>query len=718
MSQRYAVQHVVGIALLVLAASGWANAQSTSTITGHVVTADSKKPIAGCNVVGYDVDSGSIAQGITDALGRFQITVVYTGTCRVCCTAQGFNQTSETAYLRSGGTVDMHQIEMDPAHGPESLSPSRYDRATTTGRVVDGETQRPIAAAKVVLVNNATNNAVSEGLTDSDGWYRFTNLPVVTYHACFTAVYYNQSSTSIYTSEGMTSKESDQAMDRAHGTDPSAPSGYDLSTISWRLVSQRTDAPIANAMAVIVDSRSGAVAGHATTDSDGWFRIAGLPGTLYSTRLTAQGYNQASHSAYTSQGSTELRPSVELVPARGRDALTPGDGLSCTVTGQVMDASSKLAVADATIDITDAGSNQQWHGLADHQGWFRFVGLPESVLRVSASAQGYGVGDSTAYTSDGETNHLNIRLAANGDPTATKSPWSELDMNGDGAEDFLWRNPSSGSLALWLTHPAVAQAALPLAAPSWKLVGTGDFSGEGMTDLLWRDPSTGQNGIWTFASANVDAYVSIIQADPQWSVAGIRDFDGDGTDDILWRSSRTGGNSVWFMHAGVPVEFAPLPSVDLGWQVAGVGDFNGDGTGDILWHHSAGPNAVWLMKGAQVAVGTALPSTAQAWGTPVGVGDFDGDGKSDILWRNSVSGGNAIWFMNGDSPKRYALTTPAGLNWRVLRAADYNGDGKCDILWHEDATGANGVWLMSGEAIQGLQQLPSTGPEWSLVPAR
>ncbi len=124
----------------------------------------------------------------------------------------------------------------------------------------------------------------------------------------------------------------------------------------------------------------------------------------------------------------------------------------------------------------------------------------------------------------------------------------------------------------------------------WQIAGVGDFTGNGIDDILWTNSSSGQvqTDIWEFGSnGQWVASVSPGSHPAGYQVAGIGDFTGNGTDDILWQNSTTGDIDEWQIAGG---QWAA--SVDLGAHpgntpVSGVGNFTGSGTSDILFHTSS-----------------------------------------------------------------------------------------------------------------------------------
>jgi methionine-rich copper-binding protein CopC len=264
-----------------------------------------------------------------------------------------------------------------------------------------------------------------------------------------------------------------------------------------------------------------------------------------------------------------------------------------------------------------------------------------------------------------------------------------LDFNGDGKSDILWRNTATGESALWDNGNSTGGHFLTAVAdPNWKMAGVGDFAGDGKSDILWRNTATGQSAVWDNGNSANGHFLTTV-ADPNWKMVGIGDFGGDAKADMLWRNTATGQNAVWDSGDSATGHFLTTIA-DLNWKLAGIGDFGGDGKSDILWRNSAtGQNAVW--DNGNSAGGHFLATIGDPNWKLAGIADFGGDGKADILWRNSATGQNAVWD-SGDSATGRFLTTVADQNWKVAQIGDFLSDGKADILWRNTATGQNAMW--------------------------
>jgi hypothetical protein len=126
------------------------------------------------------------------------------------------------------------------------------------------------------------------------------------------------------------------------------------------------------------------------------------------------------------------------------------------------------------------------------------------------------------------------------------------DLDGDGKSDILWRNRASGENYLYpmlgLTIKSTEGFVRTVADQSWQIAGVGDFSGDGKDDILWRNSSTGENYVYLMAGNAIagEGYLRTV-ADQSWRIVQLGDFDEDGRSDILWRNSSSGENYLYPM---------------------------------------------------------------------------------------------------------------------------------------------------------------------------
>ena len=124
------------------------------------------------------------------------------------------------------------------------------------------------------------------------------------------------------------------------------------------------------------------------------------------------------------------------------------------------------------------------------------------------------------------------------------------DFNGDGLQDLVWQNNSSGQVTVnyyGSTSPVYSGSWNWLNAATsntgWKVVGTGDFNGDGVPDLVWENLTTRQVTVNYYGGAGGAtvtgwAYLNAAGA-PGWSVVAVADFNGDGVPDLVWQNDTT-----------------------------------------------------------------------------------------------------------------------------------------------------------------------------------
>jgi ELWxxDGT repeat protein len=296
------------------------------------------------------------------------------------------------------------------------------------------------------------------------------------------------------------------------------------------------------------------------------------------------------------------------------------------------------------------------------------------------------------------------------------------DLDGDGKADLIWRNTSTGDVAIWLMNgTAIGTTGFPGAMPLvWQIAGVGDVNGDGQADVIWRNSANGVVRVWLMNGLTITSVGFPGATSTDWEIQAVGDVNGDGKADIFWRNTNSGVVAIWLMNGVSIGSSGYLGGVPFTWKIAGVGDVNADGLVDVIWRNRvSGVVAVWVMNGLSIAT-VGFPGSASADWAIQGIGDVDGNGKADLIWRNSTSGVVALWLMNG---KSIALSGFLGLlggvstEWVIAQVGDVDGDGKTDVIWHNSNTGTVVVWLMNGLSIieEGLSG--STSTVWEIAGA-
>ena len=303
-----------------------------------------------------------------------------------------------------------------------------------------------------------------------------------------------------------------------------------------------------------------------------------------------------------------------------------------------------------------------------------------------------------------------VRLIESGGTSST----NPNDLDGDGKGDLVWRNTSTGDVAVWLMNGlTVGSTGFPGGVPTeWTIADVADVDGDGNADLVWRNTSTGDVAVWLMNGLTVGSTGFPGGVPTEWTIAGVRDMNGDGNADLVWRNTSTGDVAVWLMN-GLTVGSTGFPGgVPTEWTIAGVGDMDGDGNADLVWRNtSTGDVAVWLMNGLTVG-STGFPGGVPTEWTIAGVGDMDGDGNADLVWRNTSTGDVAVWLMNGLTVGSTGFPGGVPTEWTIANVADVDGDGNADLVWRNTSTGDVAVWLMNGLTV-GSTGFPGGVPtEW------
>lgn len=165
-----------------------------------------------------------------------------------------------------------------------------------------------------------------------------------------------------------------------------------------------------------------------------------------------------------------------------------------------------------------------------------------------------------------------LQVSQSGSLGIVPSNWSVAGTDGRG--HVLWRDSTTGAVAIWVMNGLQVAQAVNLGAVSsnWGIVGAGDFNGVGKTcsDILWRDSTTGTVAIWLINNGQITQTASLGAVSSNWSVVLSGDFNGDGKTDILWRDSTTGAVAIWYMNGLQISSTATLGVVSSDWLVQGL----------------------------------------------------------------------------------------------------------------------------------------------------
>jgi kumamolisin len=294
------------------------------------------------------------------------------------------------------------------------------------------------------------------------------------------------------------------------------------------------------------------------------------------------------------------------------------------------------------------------------------------------------------------------------------------DFDGDGKQDFLWRNASNGQVGVWLMNGSVpkATAVVGSAALSWVIINTGDFDGGGKSDILWQSGNSSQYGVWFMNGVKVTGSQGFSLPSYAGQICCVADFDGEGLADLVSFNRSTGALYFW-KNTGSLRFVLQTSYLVSGWLPIGAAQLNGPGTTPaLIWRNaSTGVVAAWLMS-------NFTPNSTPSFGNPGndvvlrGFGDFSGDGKADILLFNTSTNVVGYWRSNGTlQPTTVQLAQVAG-NWIPVGAENLDGAGTAEIIWRQSSTGTLGAWRVSGSNYSVYIGSDFVSPVWQLQPHR
>jgi kumamolisin len=295
------------------------------------------------------------------------------------------------------------------------------------------------------------------------------------------------------------------------------------------------------------------------------------------------------------------------------------------------------------------------------------------------------------------------------------------DFDGDGKQDILWRNTSTGQVGIWLMNGPGPKAVANLGSPplSWVIINTGDFDGSGKSDILWQFANTSQYGVWFMNGTQITGIQNFTIPSYAGRICCVADFDGNGLADLV-TFNRTVGAIYFWKNTGslqFALQTAYTVSAASGWLPVGAARLNGaNAPPALIWRNAiTGEMAAWFMS---AFTWTSVASFGNPGGDGVlsGFGDFSGDGRADMLLFNTSNRVVGFWQSNGaQQPASVSLAQASG-TWIPVGAENLDGAGNAEIIWRESATGALGAWQVNGSRWSVLIGSDMVGSAWQLQP--
>ena len=274
---------------------------------------------------------------------------------------------------------------------------------------------------------------------------------------------------------------------------------------------------------------------------------------------------------------------------------------------------------------------------------------------------------------------------------------ADFDVDGDGKTDIVWRNSSSGVVALWLMNgTTIATPGFPAGVSLvWEIAGVGDVNGDGKADVIWRNSTTGTVAVWLMDGLTITSVGFPGSTSTDWKIEQIGDVDRNGKEDLIWRNTNSGVVAVWLMNGAAIASSGFVGGVPAVWQILGIGDVNGDGRTDVIWQNNTGLVAVWLLNGLTIT-SVGFPATVPSGWNLEGSADVDGNGTKDLFWHNTSSGAVVLWLMNGTTIAASANVVNLASDLEIAQIGDTNGDGRPDLIIVNTTTGEVTVLLQGG----------------------
>lgn len=254
------------------------------------------------------------------------------------------------------------------------------------------------------------------------------------------------------------------------------------------------------------------------------------------------------------------------------------------------------------------------------------------------------------------------------------------DINGDGTNDLLWKNPPTNIYGYWNNGDRSQPTILGSINRGWDFVGMGRFDDNDRADLIWQHRD-GFIGVW-YDGVRSSALV-FGRATSQWKFIGIGDVNGDDYEDLLWQHQPTGITGFW--GKGFRSGAGILKQHNRQWIPIGNADFTNDNQDEILWFHVPTRTIGYFDYALQQGI---IFGIIESQYTFKGIGDFDGNGKTDIMFEHNTTDVIRLW-MDGEK-SNVEDRGSIGDGTELIKIVDLDNNGTDDMIFR--SLGLMYVW--------------------------
>jgi large repetitive protein len=329
----------------------------SGNISGTVVDAQGN-PITAQEVsIKLTDTSGVILNAvIADNSGQFMFMDIRPGSYLLNVTTPGYQARTVSILVEANETTNT-VIQLSTSFG------------FLRGTVVEMSTGIPLNGARIV-VTDITNNLVTTGISDVNGTFFITNLPLGSLNVTASKSNYASTTKGVIINEGQTTETRLELM-----SDPGSLTGVVTNRVTGEEIVGASIRVIDSTLATITTVLSG---------DNGEFSVPGLAPGRYQINVTAQNFNT-------------ILTGVDILPditTNENIALEPFPG---RLTGTVTDLQTGVPIANTSIEVRAFGVSGPVVAvtITDNNGRYIVTNLTPGVYTIVANAVGYGTAEAS-----------------------------------------------------------------------------------------------------------------------------------------------------------------------------------------------------------------------------------------------------------------------------------------------------------------------------------